>query len=264
MWYQAYSAFGETAPTTAAKRFAGPETVPTTGTTTATPVTFNLRYPGQYADAESGLFYNYFRSYNPVTGRYTQTDPIGLDRGWNRLGYVEANPLNYVDPEGLAGGPPRSTPRVPIPGGGAGSGGIVSAIAEAMRGSQTGAAEARAAAIGGGRGTVNPSLPDSALVCRGGLCTADRFAGGSGVTIDAAGKMCRASVNSAPGKTAQELSVTIPNPKMGVTTVGDIRRLEGDVVPKPTPNNPYHCEMCGITPQQAERLFTPVVPNPNK
>jgi RHS repeat-associated protein len=101
MWQWAYSAFGETAPTTAAKRFAGPETVPTTGTTTATPVTFNLRYPGQYADAESGLFYNYFRSYSPTTGRYTQSDPIGLDGGWNRFGYVGANPLTFSDPTGL-------------------------------------------------------------------------------------------------------------------------------------------------------------------
>jgi RHS repeat-associated protein len=101
MWQWAYSALEETASTTAAKRFAGPETVPTTGTTTATPVTFNLRYPGQYADAESGLFYNYFRSYNPTTGRYTQTDPIGLDGGWNRFSYVGGNPLLFVDPRGL-------------------------------------------------------------------------------------------------------------------------------------------------------------------
>jgi len=101
MWQWAYSAFGETAPTTAAKRFAGPETVPTTGTTTATPVTFNLRYPGQYADAESGLSYNYFRSYSPTTGRYMQSDPIGLEGGWNRFGYVGGNPLSFVDPEGL-------------------------------------------------------------------------------------------------------------------------------------------------------------------
>jgi RHS repeat-associated protein len=101
MWQWAYSAFGETAPTTAAKRFAGPETVPTSGTTTATPVTFNLRYPGQYADSESGLFYNGFRTYNPTTGRYTQPDPIGLLGGWNRGIYVSGNPLGFSDPTGL-------------------------------------------------------------------------------------------------------------------------------------------------------------------
>jgi hypothetical protein len=116
----------------------------------------------------------------------------------------------------------------------------------------------------GKSGAAAKGLPDSALVCRGGLCTADRFAGGSGVTLDAAGNMSGVSVNSAAEKTLKDLSATIPNPKLGVTTVGDVRRAGGDVIPKRTPDNPYHCEMCGITPQQAERLFTPVVPNPNR
>ncbi|RZL67574.1 MAG: hypothetical protein EOP77_04330, partial [Variovorax sp.] len=101
MWQWAYSAFGETAPTTAAKRFTGPETVPTTGSTAATPATFNLRFPGMYYDSESGLSYNYFRSYSPTTGRYTQNDPIGLNGGLNRFNYVGANPLKYADPIGL-------------------------------------------------------------------------------------------------------------------------------------------------------------------
>ena len=40
--------------------------------------TYILRFPGQYYDQESGLNYNYFREYDPVTGRYIESDPIGL------------------------------------------------------------------------------------------------------------------------------------------------------------------------------------------
>jgi RHS repeat-associated protein len=62
---------------------------------------FNLRMPGQYADADSELFYNYFRDYDRFTGRYIQSDPIGLAGGVNLYGYVGGNPLSYADPDGL-------------------------------------------------------------------------------------------------------------------------------------------------------------------
>jgi RHS repeat-associated protein len=60
-----------------------------------------LRFPGQYADSETGLFYNYFRTYDPrIRGGYIQPDPIGLDGGWNRTLYSNANPLSFTDPTG--------------------------------------------------------------------------------------------------------------------------------------------------------------------
>ena len=61
----------------------------------------NLRFPGQYLDRESGLHYNYFRDYDAGTGRYVQSDPIGLGGGVSLYGYGMQNPVLYVDFSGL-------------------------------------------------------------------------------------------------------------------------------------------------------------------
>lgn len=107
-------------------------------------------------------------------------------------------------------------------------------------------------------------LPNDALVCRGGTCTAERFRQGAGVTLDEAGKLHHVSVNSAPGKTLAELTVTIPNKQVGVTTVGEVRAAGGQVLPKPTVRNSDHCVLEGLTPEETVYLFTPTVRNPHR
>lgn len=60
-----------------------------------------LRFPGQQATDASGLFYNYQREYDPAVGRYSQSDPIGLDGGISTYSYVSSNSLGSSDPLGL-------------------------------------------------------------------------------------------------------------------------------------------------------------------
>jgi RHS repeat-associated protein len=60
---------------------------------------FNLRFPGQYSDG-NGLFYNYFRDYEAGSGRYVESDPIGLRGGVSTFGYVRSQPFNLVDSYG--------------------------------------------------------------------------------------------------------------------------------------------------------------------
>ena len=67
----------------------------------AEPLNPNLLFAGQYFDQESGLAYNRFRYYNPQSGCYLKSDPIGLAGGETPYAYVH-NPMGWVDPFGLA------------------------------------------------------------------------------------------------------------------------------------------------------------------
>ncbi len=69
---------------------------------TVNTVTNNLRLPGQYYNSETAFYYHYFRDYDPTTGRYIASDPIGLSGGLNTYLYVEANPTAASDPTGQA------------------------------------------------------------------------------------------------------------------------------------------------------------------
>ncbi|WCM92979.1 RHS repeat-associated core domain-containing protein [Acidovorax sp. NCPPB 2350] len=83
---------------------------------------FDLRYPGQVWDEETGLSYNLHRYYDAGTGGYIQADPIGLEGGWNRFLYVEADPLASFDPDALVKKPGKIFELMPLEGNGGGLG----------------------------------------------------------------------------------------------------------------------------------------------
>ena len=67
----------------------------------AVDVVVDIRFPGQYFDAETGLHYNRFRYYDPSIGRYISPDPIGQAGGVHVYSYVANSPVNWIDPFGL-------------------------------------------------------------------------------------------------------------------------------------------------------------------
>lgn len=80
------------------------------------PLIFDMRFPGQRADQDSGMSYNMVRDYDSTVGRYVQSDLIGLSGGVNTFAYAFSTPLLSADPHGLRGwilrpvpiGPPAS------------------------------------------------------------------------------------------------------------------------------------------------------------
>jgi len=105
-------------------------------------------------------------------------------------------------------------------------------------------------------------LSNDALVVRGGVPSAQNIAN-SAESIAPNGTVQGVSVQSANGATVQELSTGLPQNQIGVATVGDFRSAGGDVVQSPLEGSPNHCDLCGVTPQQASDLFDQMR-NPNK
>ena len=60
----------------------------------------NLRFPGQYFQIETGFAYNWHRHYDPVTGRYTQPDPLRFVDGSSIYNYAGSSPLIKTDRDG--------------------------------------------------------------------------------------------------------------------------------------------------------------------
>jgi RHS repeat-associated protein len=69
-----------------------------------TQFSLDMRFPGQMFDSFSGHISNYYRDFDPSTGRYLQSDPIGLAGGMSTYAYAESDPMQFIDPFGLAKG----------------------------------------------------------------------------------------------------------------------------------------------------------------
>jgi RHS repeat-associated protein len=65
---------------------------------TGTPNT--IRFPGQWFQSVSGLHQNWMRDYEPTTGWFLQTDPLGFVDGASVYGYARQNPGRWIDPTG--------------------------------------------------------------------------------------------------------------------------------------------------------------------
>jgi RHS repeat-associated protein len=192
--------------------------------------------------------YNYFRSYDAKTGRYTQSDPIGLQGGWNRFGYANGDGINNADPFGLCVGPLIVFCANPT---------TVAAL-----GGLTSLGYATVNGMAGPASRAAATLSSSALVCRGGTCQAANFAVGTGVNQSSTGALSGVSVQCRPGAALNELAQPFRHNQVGVTTVGDIQRAGGQIVLDGTTRNPNHATINGLTSLQLERLFTPTVLNP--
>lgn len=116
------------------------------------------------------------------------------------------------------------------------------------------------------------SLPDDALVVRGGMNAPESFVRGTGVALDNQGRLQDVSVNAGAGVSLDELTAAdpntgypgIPHTRVGVTTVGAIRAAGGEVIATPARRNPRHATLTGLAPDQAAALFQPTVLNPNR
>jgi hypothetical protein len=103
-------------------------------------------------------------------------------------------------------------------------------------------------------------LPDDALVVRGGRnriedierAMATHPSGVTGVSVESAAK-----------RSVRELSAHIPHGQVGVTTVGEVRRMGGEVI-QTSGRSADHATLTGLSPKQTSQLLTPTVPNPGR
>jgi len=106
--------------------------------------------------------------------------------------------------------------------------------------------------------TITVKIPDDALVVRGGHNRPEDIRRGTGMHPSG---VTGVSVESAAGVSVTELARAIPHGRVGITTVGEVRKVGGDVI-RTSGRSHYHATLTGLTPEQASNLLTPTIPNP--
>ena len=114
--------------------------------------------------------------------------------------------------------------------------------------------------MGAGGAVIAEPIPDEALVVRGGRNRPADIVRGIGTHPSG---VTGVSVECAVGVSVAELALAIPHGQIGVTTVGAVRQLGGDVV-RTTGRSLYHATITGLTPEQIRGLLTPTIPNPTQ
>jgi RHS repeat-associated protein len=241
-WQWLISGFGEVRPTTGERGYG--QTV--SGPSYAQAVKFDLRYPGQVFDEETGLSYNLHRYYDAATGRYMQADPIGLAGGWNRFGYVGGDPLSFLDPDGLQ---VRQAPPVLTYSGGIAASRVQTLLSQIRQYNSSYSYQAIRPSAGPGSGYNNADIASLMGILRGyqnaQVCTRD------GVSIGRfiAGQNGNVMLEPAGGS-------TVPYGRLGVDTHtlfpngSNFQRLN----PNGHPNNPTphgHGHLMGTGPGRA-------------
>jgi hypothetical protein len=101
-------------------------------------------------------------------------------------------------------------------------------------------------------------IPDEAIVVRGGRNRPEDVRRGIGTHPSG---ITGISVKCAVGLTIEELSVMIPHGQVGSTTVGETRKMGGEVV-RTSGRSPHHATLTGLTPEKISNLLNPTFPNP--
>jgi hypothetical protein len=103
-------------------------------------------------------------------------------------------------------------------------------------------------------------LPNDAIVVRGGRNRPEDIRRGIGTHpsgITGISVECEGEVS------VEALSVSIPHSQVGVTTVGAVRAIGGDVI-RTSGRSPYHATLTGLISEEISLLLTPTIPNPSK